>query len=226
LSGLFVTDPASLVGVLERATGIAAHSISFGVEGLGAEVVPVGPNMAIRRAVYEAHGGLASVRFRIAEDIALWQLGQRANMQVRAVLEPEATVVVKPVPTLKHLVSQQRRWLVGGFSDGPAHIRWASIGVSLWAFAGTAATVVVCSTGASEGLLALLFFLTSQVASMTALRQRLRLRGVWRIVPIALVYTMALFVWLPLTAFLLPAVHWRGEGYDVRFASGRASGAS
>jgi cellulose synthase/poly-beta-1,6-N-acetylglucosamine synthase-like glycosyltransferase len=226
LSGLFVAEPNSIVGVLERGTGLAALSISFGVEGLGAEVVPMGPNMAIRRSIYEAHGGLESVSFRIAEDIALWQLNQRAGMQVRAVLEPEATIAVQPVPSLRHLVSQQRRWLVGGFGDGPPHIRFASVSVSIFALFATLSTLLLLVLDAKVGMIGVGLCLVSQLASISGLRKRLGLRSVFRIVPIGFVYAMALFVWLPLSAFLLPVVYWRGEGYDVRFASERVPGAS
>jgi cellulose synthase/poly-beta-1,6-N-acetylglucosamine synthase-like glycosyltransferase len=219
LAGAYVVELGSFVGLLERATSLAAIGISFGAEGLlGAEIVPLGPNMAIRRDVYEAQGGLASVAFRVAEDIALWQLGQRAGMRVRAVLEPEATVTLTPVPTLKHMFSQQRRWLVGGFGDGPPHIRRVSIGVALFALIGTASVYAACASALPLGFAGFGLLGVSQIFTMTALRQRLRLSSVWRIVPVALVYTSALFVWLPLTAFLLPGVYWRGDGYEVRLA--------
>ena len=217
LTGPAFTEASSWVGLLERATIVPATSISFGADGYGADVVPIGPNMAIRRSVYEAQGGLASVKFRIAEDIALWQLGRRAGMRVRAVLEPESTVLMRPVPSLIHLISQQRRWLVGGFGDGPAHIRWASIGVATWAFVGTTSVLAACAFGLPAGLAGMGFLAMSQLASMTALRQRLHLRSIWRILPVSLAYSSALFVWLPMTAFLLPNVRWRGEGYEVRF---------
>jgi cellulose synthase/poly-beta-1,6-N-acetylglucosamine synthase-like glycosyltransferase len=217
LTGNFVTEPSSWVGWLERATVLPANSIQFGADGLGADVVPMGPNMAIRREVYEAQGGFAAVSFRIADDIALWQLGRRAGMRVRAVLEPEATVVTRPVPSLVHLISQQRRWLVGGFADGPQHIRWASIGVAAWALVGTSSVFVASALGMRAGWIGAGLLFTSQLASMTAIRQRLQLRSVWRFLPVSLAYTSALFVWLPLTAFLLPRVRWRGEGYEVRF---------
>lgn len=217
LSGNFVTEPSSWVGCLERATVLPANSLAFGADGLGADVVPVGPNMAIRRDVYEAQGGLAAVSFRIADDIALWQLGRRAGMRVRAVLEPEATVVTRPVPSFTHLISQQRRWLVGGFGDGPQHIRWASVGVAAWALVGTSSTFIASALGMRAGWIAVGLLGVSQLASMTAMRQRLQLRSVWRFLPLSLVYTSALFVWLPFTAFLMPHVRWRGEGYEVRF---------
>jgi cellulose synthase/poly-beta-1,6-N-acetylglucosamine synthase-like glycosyltransferase len=217
LAGNFVTEPSSWVGWLERATVLPANSIALGADGLGADVVPMGPNMAIRRDVYEAQGGFAAVNFKIADDIALWQLGRRAGMRVRAVLEPEATVFTRPVPSLVHLISQQRRWLVGGFGDGPQHIRWASVGVAAWAMVGTSSVIIACALGLRAGLIGAGLLGLSQLASMTAIRLRLQLRSVWRFLPLSLAYTSALFVWLPLTAFLLPRVRWRGEGYEVRF---------
>jgi hypothetical protein len=220
LSAPFVTDTSSLVGLFERATVLPALSISFGAAGLGADVAPMGPNMAIRRDLYEQRGGLEGTDFRFAEDAALWQLARRAGQRTVAVLEPEAVVTVTPVPSLAHLVSQQRRWLAGGaLGDGPAHIRAATIGIGLFAFTGTLSAVTALCAGLTTGKIGVGLIAASQLASVTGLRLRLGLRSVWRVWPVSVVYTMALFIWLPLTVFLMPVVRWRGEGYDLRLSS-------
>jgi hypothetical protein len=82
---------------------------------------------------------------------------------------------------------------------------------------GTSSVIIACALGLRAGLIGAGLLGLSQLASMTAIRLRLQLRSVWRFLPLSLAYTSALFVWLPLTAFLLPRVRWRGEGYEVRF---------
>ncbi len=96
-------------------------------------------------------------------------------------------------------------------------MKWASYGVALYALTGTVATIISCALGLRAGAIGVGLIALSQLASMTAMRQRLGIRPVWRIWPVSVPYTMALFVWLPLTALLMPRVHWRGEGYDVRY---------
>jgi cellulose synthase/poly-beta-1,6-N-acetylglucosamine synthase-like glycosyltransferase len=218
LCGPYIPVISSLVGLFERATVLPATSIAFGAAGYGAEMIPQGPNMAIRRDVYFGNGGLESVPFRLAEDIALWQLGQRAKVKAVAVMEPETSVRVTNVDSFTQLISQQRRWLSGGLTDGPPHIRWASALVGAYACIGATCTFASLLHGSSLAPYTLACFFISQAASMTAMRLRLRLTHVWRIVPVAFVYTLCLFVWLPLTVALIRNVSWRGRDYEIPFA--------
>ena len=220
LTAPFFPEASSTVGILERATVLPALSFSFGAGGWGGELIPLGPNMAIRKDVYDAGGGLESVRFLVAEDIALWQLGHRAGTRVVAVAEPECVVEVTPVPSLIHLISQQRRWLVGGLGDGPVGVKWGSLVIALYALTGTASALVSCVTRPVFGLGAVLMLALAEGALVAALRSRFALRRALRLLPVSVVYTAALFVWLPVVALLSRRIAWRGEGYAVEFDRG------
>jgi hypothetical protein len=190
---------------------------SVGVAGLGLPFICVGPNMGIRRDVYEGAGGLERARFRIAEDLALFRMVAAAGLRARTALDAETLVRVAPVPDFRSLVSQQRRWLGGGLEQGWAYragltlafawgwgvaaflalgwLRWPA-----WWAAATAARLAIDGLAVRTQ--------ARRVGEPAGLRHLLLMDA----------YTVVIFAVLPLTLILRPGVAWRGKDYVVKYA--------
>ena len=142
LCGSVIAQPQRTVASrIESLVTAYLMGMSFGLEALGAEPVCTGPNMAIRRSVYVASGGLEAANFFVAEDAALWRLSHKQGMRSRGVGGGEALVTVIPTPSFAALVSQHRRWLGGGFHDGPRLLKLIVAAVTAYAWLGSVYTI-------------------------------------------------------------------------------------
>lgn len=135
VGGSVLVDPRHWWGRIERVLNLLMHPVNHGLAGWGAPVVAIGPNMGIRRDVYERNGGLVATPPRVAEDLTLFLIATRDGGVMRSYLDPETTAVLTPVPSPAHLLSQMRRF-VGG---GAAQDRQYALGLALVLLWGTVA---------------------------------------------------------------------------------------
>jgi cellulose synthase/poly-beta-1,6-N-acetylglucosamine synthase-like glycosyltransferase len=215
IGAMMVGRGGTLVGTLERASWAYTLPWAFGAAGWGFAFICVGPNMAIRRSIYEAAGGLEAADFTIAEDLALFRMAQAAGFESLGHASPETTVHLTPVPSLRHLLSQQRRWLRGGFEGGWRY----GVGLvfafgyhmlfSLGLLAGW--WVAPGTTLAALGLKAVADLLILVVES-----RRIAV-PLWRLAPLIIPFTTLSFLWLPVSFLISRTVRWRGEGYAITY---------
>lgn len=217
VGGTLLVEPRQWWGVVERVLNIFLQPVNHGLAGWGAAVAVVGPNMGIRRSAYRASGGLEAMPGRVAEDLTLFHLATKDGGTVQNYLDPDTAVVITPVPSPMHLISQLRRFLGGGVAQGWHYaaglavvILWGTLVAGLMLFGWRLAVVPwALAIGAKIVADAWLFAAQTRRAG-----SRFRLYE-----PLLLQLVQA--VMLPiLTVSLLSKrpIHWRGEGYNDRFA--------
>jgi len=113
---LYVMD-TGWVSRFERASWAFTQMFNLGLSGLCIPFACLGPNMAIKRSIYEEAGGLENVDFSIAEDLALMKMVVHHKAGIINVVSAETVAALRPVPSYKHLLSQQRRWFRGGIDN-------------------------------------------------------------------------------------------------------------
>ncbi len=204
------------VALVERVVQAYTQFFSLGFAGWNEPFACIGPNMAIRRSVYVAAGGLEGVRFHVAEDLALFGMVAPQGMQVQCYRDPETCVSLSPVPSANHLFSQQRRWLAGGIGQGLAYqlvlfvaLTWG-FGLSVfllfgWAMSWTSWLAFVVAKAAIDA------------AMLEAHQQRLGLQRHSEYFWVLELYHVFIFAALPATFLFSRKVRWMGEGFAVTF---------
>jgi 1,2-diacylglycerol 3-beta-glucosyltransferase len=90
-------------------------SLSGGLLSSGVPITAIGNNFCFRKKAYEDVGGYESVKFSITEDYALfkaiWQLPQ---WKVIYPMNQFTFNTTQPMPTLRELYEQKKRWTLGG----------------------------------------------------------------------------------------------------------------
>jgi len=217
VGGTIRVEPQRWWGAVERVLNLFLQPVNHGLAGWGVPVVAVGPNMGIRRSVYVAHGGLEAAPRRVAEDLTLFHLATADGGRMQNYLDRETAAVLTPVPSPAHLLSQLRRFLGGGVAMGWHYalglalaILWGTVLAGLLLFGWRLAFVPWALIVAAK-ILADVWLLATQ-----ARRAGTSLHGYE-----PLLLQLLQIVILPILAFSLLGrrpIHWRGEGYDDRFA--------
>jgi hypothetical protein len=222
-SGAVQVRGRGAVAVLERVSWAFTQLFSAGAAGWGVGFLGMGPNMAIRRDLYVRAGGLEAAAPLVAEDLALTQMAIGAGERVAYRFDPETTVTMAPVPSLAHLVSQQRRWLRGGFAGTPAFnaalavaFAWG-LGMSAFGLLGWVAWPPAWGAYVAARLV-------FDAGVMTVQSRRLGATPLVRYVPVLFAYTVFIFAVLPVSLLVRPRIAWRGTGYVVRYAALLAAG--
>lgn len=214
--GSLVVRADSWLGVIERVSWGFVQMFNMGMAGWGVPFVCLGPNMAIRRSVYEEAGGLQNVHFKVAEDLALFKMVADRKMKVDCYMDEETTATLAPVPSLKHLVSQQRRWFGGGIAHDWFYMIilflafWWGFGLMMyislgWLISWKAWLVFILGKAATEA-----FFFAQQ-------RRRMRLDKHMRYVWVLEFYHLFIIVLLPASFLFTRKVKWMGVGYSIDF---------
>ena len=116
-TGLIVATTETLsptfVGKLEKIIG--AYTIPIGWDLTGIPINALASNMAIRKSVYEKHGGLEKADFKVAEDQAMFNLVNKNGYDIVYHMDKHTKIKLNPVQNFKQIISQQRRWIKGGF---------------------------------------------------------------------------------------------------------------
>ncbi len=214
--GSLVIRADSWLGVIERVSWGFVQMFNMGMAGWGVPFVCLGPNMAIRRSVYEKAGGLQNVHFKVAEDLALFQMVVDQKMKVDCYMDEETTATLSPVPSLKHLVSQQRRWFGGGIAHDWFYMIilflafWWGFGLMMyivlgWLISWKAWLVFVSGKALTEA-----FFFGQQ-------RRRMNLPKHVRYVWVLEFYHLFIILMLPASFLFTRKVKWMGVGYSIEF---------
>jgi cellulose synthase/poly-beta-1,6-N-acetylglucosamine synthase-like glycosyltransferase len=214
--GTVVVDANGAIGTIERISWGYTQTFSLGIAGWGLPFVCLGPNMAIRRSVYEEAGGLEHADFRVAEDLALFTMVARRKLEVQCYADEETTAQLRPVPSARHLISQQRRWLGGGGAQGwlyllplAAAFCWG-FGIAAYELGGWLLDwrwwlAFVAAKSAIDGI----WLLVQQ--------RRLALRHHVRYLWVLEAYTAFIFFVLPPSFLFSRKIRWMGDGYAVTY---------
>jgi 1,2-diacylglycerol 3-beta-glucosyltransferase len=216
VSGSVLVEPRHWWGLAERLVNLFLHPINHGIAGWGVPVVAIGPNMGVRRSAYVRAGGLEAEPRRVAEDLTLYLLATRDGGVARAYLDAPTTAVLTPVPSPRHLVSQVRRFAGGGVAQDWRYavgltvaLCWGSVLFGFFFF-GWLIAVGPWAAVVGAKLIADALLLGSQAR-----------RGGEALRPYEpLLLQIVLCVLVPVvtvTMALGRRIHWRGEGYSVRF---------
>jgi cellulose synthase/poly-beta-1,6-N-acetylglucosamine synthase-like glycosyltransferase len=84
---------------------------SFANVGVGC--TSVGNNMAVRSKAYWQTGGFENIPFSITEDYKLFEAVTNNGWQWRSVLTPASLGLAWPIGSVKEMLHQRKRWLIG-----------------------------------------------------------------------------------------------------------------
>lgn len=214
--GSLVVRADSWLGVIERVSWGFVQMFNMGMAGWGVPFICLGPNMAIRRSVYVEAGGLPNVHFKVAEDLALFQMVADRKMKVDCYMDEETTATLSPVPSLTHLVSQQRRWLGGGIAHGWLYMIilfftfWWGFGVIMYLFLGWMISWQAWLTFAVGKAFTESFFFVQQ-------RRRMNLDKHVRYVWVLELYHLFIIILLPPSFLFTRKIKWMGVGYTINY---------
>lgn len=219
IGGMLTVKDSSVVALFEGASWSYTLPFAFGLAGYGGAFICVGPNMAIRKSIYDEAGGLEASEFDVAEDLALFRMVRDSEYKTESYMSPETTVKLNPVDSFGHLFSQQRRWLKGGFEGSWEY--WIGL---VFAFGGHN----LISLGIIAGLfisweITLGVFLMKSGADLLLLimeKIKIREKRMLRYFPVFelnVIFTMA---WLPLSLLISPNIQWKGKDYAEKYSSG------
>lgn len=216
VGGSLAVEPEGIVGIIERVSWAFVQAFSFGLAGLGVPFIVVGPNMAIRRSAYERAGGLREAKFRVAEDLALFRMVARQRLRAQCYMDEETTVTLLPVPSARHLLSQQRRWFGGGVEQSLAYR--VPLYLSFWW--GFGLTVFIAAGWLYDPRLWVVFVLAkvaTEVAVLAIERRRMALTRYLRYSWVLELYHLFVFIVLPPSFLFNRKVRWMGDGYSVTY---------
>lgn len=216
--GALLVRAQGLLGTVERMAWGFLQTFNSGLAGWGAPIVCVGPNMAIRRSVYQEAGGLQRAQnFRVAEDLALFRMVVARKMAVHVYMDRATTVTLAPVPSWSHLLSQHRRWLGGGVEQSrwykiPLLIAlWWGFGVVLYMLAGWLLDWRVWTV-----FLALKF--THDFLMLRLQQRRLETPHHTRYLAVLELYQLVIIAIMPPIFLFSQRIEWKGDGYSVRYS--------
>lgn len=214
--GAVVVKPTGFQGKLERATWSFVQMFNLGMSGWGIPFACVGPNMAIRRDIYEKAGGLENAAFCIAEDLALLNMVVDAGAKIITPVSAETTISLKQVPSFKHYLSQLRRWFRGGIDNG-AEYRfilyssfWCGLFVMTFPFYGWLFSWPVY-------IVLVLLQLITDILILVVQKKKLGLHRHVIYLPFLLLAQIIAFTYIPLSFLFTRKIQWMGDGYSVDY---------
>lgn len=216
VGGALAVEASGAVGILECVSWAYVQLFSLGLAGWGMPFACLGPNMAIRRSVYEETGGLERATFRVAEDLALFAMVARRQMRAQSYADPETTVTLRPVPSMRHLVSQQRRWLAGGLSQAPA-FAGPLLAAFWWGFLVATYLLLGWALGWRWWLAFIVAKALLDAFLLAILQRRLEQRRLLRYLWVLELYQVFIFFILPPSFLFSRRVQWMGDGYAVTY---------
>lgn len=216
LGGALMVNPKGIIGMIERMSWAFVQMFNLGMAGFKVPFICVGPNMAMRRSIYENAGGLENANFSVAEDLALFKMVMDAGYSINTYFSEETLVQLKPVPTFKHLFSQQHRWFRGGLDGGNEYVFMLFL-VFSWGFL----AMLYVWLGWVLSLQLYAFYMISKlIVDFTFLfiqKKRLKLGAHIRFMPIFEFYLPMFAIFVLPSFFGKKTIEWMGEGYVITY---------
>lgn len=216
IGGAVVVKSNGFQGKVERASWAFVQMFNLGMSGWGIPFACVGPNMAIRKDIYDKAGGLENIEFQIAEDLALLKMVTEAESKIITPVSPENTIFLKQVPSFKHYLSQLRRWFRGGIDNGFDYklILYASF---WWGF--FIVTFPIYGWVFSWLIFLVLIGLQLIVDTLILAVQKYKLKLNKHVIYLPFVFLIKLiaFTYIPLSFIFTRKIQWKGDSYSVNY---------
>ncbi len=216
IAGMMTVKEHDLVSILEKMGWGYTTPFAFGAAGYGAGFICVGPNMAVRRSIYEGAGGLEKAEFHVAEDLAIFMMSVNAGYKALAHNNLETTVRMYPLETFKKLLSQQRRWIRGGYEQGWTYALGLSI-VFGFSFLFMIAIILGLFISPTAALIALVSKFVAEASIIVIEKMIIKEKRLLRYIPIIYLYTFFIFLFLPISFVINRSVSWQGDGYKIDY---------
>lgn len=217
ISGPLNIPSSKIQGIVEKISYAFAVPIAYGFSNFIKPFFCIGPNMAIRKSVYDEAGGLESADFKVAEDLAIFRLGQKSGLRTLYKSHKDSLIEITPVPSLSYIKSQVVRWIGGGYEQGKDVVfiltPWLLIsflsssmllfshfwiGIDLFWFLWF---IKICS----DTFVLLVFYLKT------------RARNLLVYLPVFWTLGTIIFFLLPFLLVSNRRVTWKGEGYEIKY---------
>jgi cellulose synthase/poly-beta-1,6-N-acetylglucosamine synthase-like glycosyltransferase len=105
------TSDGSLFGRLQGLDWLFGLNVIRVLADRGLPASAVGNNMLMTRAAYESLGGLENMHCTVSEDLQLFRAAVDRGWGFRHLCEPQALGISEPMPTVKALLRQRKRWM-------------------------------------------------------------------------------------------------------------------
>lgn len=216
LGGALSIKPIGILGKIEHVVWSFVQMFNLGMSGWGVPFACVGPNMAIRKDIYDENGGLENAEFSVAEDLALLIMVSNSKKKIVTFASPETTISLTPVPSFRHLLSQQRRWLRGGIDAGSDYsfmlylTFWGGLFVTLYYILGWFfSPSVFLAFWILRLVIDLVYFSIQKV--------KLNLAKHLRYLPLLELYLLVILIYLPISFLFTKKIQWMGDGFSVEY---------
>lgn len=210
---LTVKDQGTLVSQLEKSFWAYVQMYSIGMSGLGKTFTTIGPNMAMRRSIYEQTGGLLALDSVLADDLAIFKLGMIANREVVYTTNPGALLEMKPLNSFKKLFSQARRWLKGGV----IHEKQYKLLLALVACYATMGGLLMLFGWLISLPLFVMFWVSKIVVDLVYVYQQKKRLGISQLLQNYLffqVYIAIVVIVVPISLVIKNSINWKGITYS------------
>lgn len=224
IGGLVLTEPRGFVGACEAAVTGWVMPAAAAPTRFGGKPIICGPNMGVLAQMYRDSGGLESMELKVAEDMAFERMATSAGKKSVGYADRDTVAWVAPVPSFVHLISQQRRWLLGGREGDPWMYLAVVVLLGLLCF-GYLGLEVATVLYPAKAALCWIAVLTSATLGFAALSIRVRRNLLW-LAPVIVLYQSFVWPFVYISCLVWPRVHWRGAGYHVTFTGRSGAGGS
>ncbi|MCL5035220.1 MAG: glycosyltransferase [Bacteroidetes bacterium] len=199
----------------QRVYGIQALDWDFlltvgaGAATIGQPVACLGNNLVFRKKAYEEAGGYRKIKFSITEDFALFKaIAHSHKWKYKFPMDKKNLVETLPVPSLKEVFLQRKRWATGGKDTGLFGIVTLAPGFLFhWA--------LIVSLFYSPAVF-LIFFLLKTMVDGAFVSPTLRLYGKiahLKFIVYFEIYYLLYVAILPFSVYLGRAIIWKGRRY-------------
>ena len=183
--------------------------IASGSINLGKPVSCIGNNMSFRKKAYEETGGFENLPFSVTEDFLLLNtIHKLKKYKVIYPLDKEALVITKPCNNLKELLSQKKRWAVGGLDSPPQ-----GFVLMTWAFLTNLFVLLTPLFLTSIWVYILLFKIGIDLFSLIPIHQKLGLKKNLKYFPVFEIYYLIYVTVLPFVILFNKKVKWKDRVY-------------
>ena len=113
VTGTTVVDGSNAWEVWQRIDWLSALGMVKVASDLKIPVATLGNNMLLYRPAYEATGGYEAMPFSITEDFQILHQTVANGYHFRNIIDTNTRVMTQPMPTLRQLLQQRKRWTHG-----------------------------------------------------------------------------------------------------------------
>ena len=207
--GITLVTHQNSVDGLQSLDWLLLLTVASAAATLGRPITAMGNNMAFRRETYEAVGGYPALAFSVTEDYAFIRtVHETTDWSVHLVLDPQIRNFTRPLPTLKDVFSQRRRWARGGLRARPTtYLLYLAVFLAhllllggLFLLPAVAVPLLFLKMGA-------------ELALLKAGEHRLAWHAPLRYFPLFELYLFGYILLMPVALLFAPGITWKGRRF-------------